>query len=87
MIEYRDNVITAVETDQSNAGNSAPGYMTLAQQYGLDDMEIGDVGAHRQATVEEEYRSYITAPLSPKSMDIIKFWEVSIVTYTMDSFE
>lgn len=80
MQEYRE---TVVETEQSAPVNSGPGYMTLAQQYGLDDMEIGDAEAHHQATVEDEYRSYITAPLSSRTTDIIKFWEVSIIT--MDS--
>jgi hypothetical protein len=82
MQEYRENVTTAAETDllASSSEDSGPGYMSLAQQYGLsDDMEIGDSGSHSQATIEQEYQSYITAPLSPKSMEILKFWEVSYV--------
>jgi hypothetical protein len=82
MEEYRENVTTATETDPltSSSEDPEPAYMSLAQQYGLsDDMEIGGSGSHCQATIEQEYQSYITAPLSPKSMEILKFWEVSYI--------
>ena len=78
MGEYRES---EAETEQpaSRAEDPQPGYMSLAEQYGLgDEMEIGgSISSHHQATIEEEYVSYITAPLSPTSMDILKFWEVS----------
>lgn len=80
MQEYRENVTTAADTDlpTSSSEDTEPAYMSLAQQYGLsDDMEIGVSGSQCQATIEQEYQSYITAPLSPKSMEILKFWEVS----------
>lgn len=80
MQEYRENVTTEVEIDllASSSDDSRPGYMSLAEQYGLsDDMAIGDSGSSCQATIEQEYQAYITAPLSPQSMDILKFWEVS----------
>jgi hypothetical protein len=31
----------------------------------------------RKATVDEEYRRYISASLSPPDTDILSFWEVS----------
>jgi hypothetical protein len=87
MKEYRENLATETETDEAPSSDSdsedpAPGYMTLAQQYGLsDDMEIGNSGSSCQATIEQEYQAYITAPLSPKTMNILKFWEVSYVAW------
>jgi hypothetical protein len=61
----------------SSDSGKIPGYMSLAKQYGLhDDMDIGDSGGHEQ-TIEQEYQAYVTAQLSPKNVDILKFWEVS----------
>jgi hypothetical protein len=87
MQEYRQNVTTAAETDElaSSSVDPGPAYMSLAEQYGLsDDMEIGDPGSRCQATIEQEYQSYITAPLSPQSTDILKFWEVSYIGSLVD---
>jgi hypothetical protein len=53
-----------------------PMYMSLADQYGIaDEMEIGESSAITQ-TIEQEYQAYITAALSLKSINILKFWEV-----------
>jgi hypothetical protein len=87
MQEYRENVTTIEGTGQlaSSSEGQAPRYMSLGQQYGLsDDMEIGRSGSHCQATIEQEYQAYITAPLSPQSMDILKFWEVSYMSWNLD---
>jgi hypothetical protein len=56
----------------------SPAYMTLDDQYGLmdDDLAIGGTTAQGQ-TVEQEFQAYVTAPLSPPNIDILKFWEVS----------
>ena len=79
MGEYRENVTAEAETEQPASEDPQPGYMSLAAQYGLgDEMEIGgSTSSAHQAMIEEEYSSYITAPLFPASMDILKFWEVS----------
>jgi hypothetical protein len=54
-----------------------PAFMSLASQYKLSvDMEIGMVLP--EASIEQEYQAYITAPLSPKT-NILRFWEVSSV--------
>ena len=76
MREYREREIAATP-DQSvpPATAEVPAYMSLAAQYGVTDMEIGDSGIGDQ-TIEQEYQAYIMAPLSPKTMDILKFWEV-----------
>jgi hypothetical protein len=81
MNEYR---VTATAEEQPLAGLIAPGpgeapaYMTLDAQYGLadDDMAIGGTTMSEQ-TVEQEFQAYVTAPLSPNNIDILKFWEVS----------
>lgn len=50
--------------------------MTLAHRYGIaDEMEIGESSKTTQS-IEQEYQAYITSPLSPKNVDILKFWEV-----------
>ena len=52
-----------------------PRYMRLAEQYGLSDMVIGDSHQNEQ-TVVQEYQAYIMVPLSPRDVNILKFWEV-----------
>jgi len=87
MLKYREKVLaknnegTSAQTpaDAADLDGNMPKYMSLAAQYGLDsDMEIGESGANEQ-TVEQEYQAYVTAPLSPKSINILKFWEVGIM--------
>ena len=51
-------------------------YMSLAEQYGIaEDMEIGESSELMQ-TIEQELQAYITATLSLKIVNILKFWEV-----------
>ena len=50
-------------------------YMSLAEQYGLDGLTIGEPGGQEQ-TIDQEYQGYITAPLTLKSVSTLKFWEV-----------
>jgi hypothetical protein len=86
MLEYREKGSVGNNEEQSTRtpGASAadpgagelPKYMSLAAQYGLDsDMDFGESGETEQ-TIEQEYQAYITAPLSPKTVNILKFWEV-----------
>jgi hypothetical protein len=90
MEEYRENVTTVEGTGllaslASSSEDLGPRYMSLGQQYGLsDDMEIGRSGSRCQATIEQEYQAYITAPLSLQSVDILKFWEVSYMAWNLD---
>ena len=84
MLKYRDKVgspevqITPDPTAHRDK-SEIPNYMSIGEQYGFsDDMDIGgstDNGA--VPTVEQEYQAYITAPLSSKTVNILKFWEVS----------
>jgi hypothetical protein len=86
MSEYR-----ATTTEEPFVGPTAaplgesPAFMTLDAQYGLtdDDLAIGGTTTHEQ-TVEQEFQAYITAPLSPSNMDILRFWEVSERTNLLD---
>jgi hypothetical protein len=41
----------------------------------VDEMGFGDSGI-REQSIEQDYQTYITAPLSLKNVNIIKFWEV-----------
>jgi hypothetical protein len=80
MVEYREREIATMPGEESvpAAGPSTSAvsaYMSLAAQYGIADMEIGNPDI-RDQTVEQEYQVYITAPLSPNTIDILKFWEV-----------
>jgi hypothetical protein len=52
-----------------------PAYMTLGAQYGIaDEMDIAANSG--QQTIEQEYQAYITAVTSPKTINILGFWEV-----------
>ena len=84
MIEYRERAEEEAPEElpppSLQPGNTVPNLpsYSLAAEYGLgdDDMDIGNPGPNEQ-TVEQEYQAYIIAPLSPKTTNIIKFWEAS----------
>jgi hypothetical protein len=78
MLEYRDNAATEEEQPPKALSSAAPQFMSLAEQYGLgDEMEIGSGSGPDEQTIEQEYDLYVTAALSVKTIDILKFWEVS----------
>jgi len=88
MIEYRERAkerseaTPAVAPAGTNATNtvrstSTPGYMSLAEVYGLENMQIGASDDVEGQTVEQEFQAYVTAALSKPGTDILKFWEVS----------
>jgi hypothetical protein len=78
MNEYRARLgINSEETSQNlgNDSGSNPGFMSLAEAYGLeDDMTIGS-GRQQAQSVNQEYTDYVSAVLSAPSTDILKFWE------------
>ena len=83
MVEYCKKATTKNDVEEpptpddnatSDVGEVREAYMELAAQYELYDMIIGDPGDNPQQTVEEEYRAYVTAPLS--KLPSLKFWEV-----------
>jgi hypothetical protein len=81
MREYRDKMSSSAGESTSvpqgtDSTEDMPMYMSLADQYGIaDEMEIGESSATMQ-TIEQEYQAYITAVLSLKTVNILKFWEV-----------
>ena len=81
MREYREKMRGTAGDPPTPTSNplsteDAPRYMSLADQYGIaDEMEIGESSQTSQ-TIEQEYQAYITAALSLKTVDILKFWEV-----------
>lgn len=79
MNEYRVRLGMKSDSTSQNDGINAskkPGFMSLAELYGLkDDMMIGS-GFQQAKSVEQEYSDYVSAMLSAPSADILKFWEV-----------
>jgi hypothetical protein len=55
---------------------AAPAYTHLARKYALTDMQLGASRDAEAQTLEQEYQSYVTAPLSSEGTDMLKFWEV-----------
>jgi hypothetical protein len=88
MLEYREKAKQKALEGQSAPTVAVPGvgtgkmpsYISLAQQYGYNDdnMEF-DGSSDAEQTLEQEYQAYVTAPLSTKYTDILKYWEVSNV--------
>ena len=79
MAEYRERakarapastVVTPIELF------AAPAYTHLARKYGLADMWLGTSQDSEAQTLEQEYQSYITVPLSVEGTDMLRFWEV-----------
>lgn len=53
----------------------------MAKKYGIANMmDLGNGATQTEQILDEEYMTYITAPLSPAGTDLIKFWEVSNYT-------
>ena len=68
------NLEATSQNDGNDLGNN-PGFMSLAEVYGLgDDMTIGSERQQAQS-VDQEYSEYVSAVLSASSVDILKFWE------------
>ena len=57
--------------------NQAPSLDSLMRDYGLtNEMDISTRENANEQTIEQEFQSFVTAPLSPKGTSILKFWEV-----------
>jgi hypothetical protein len=75
MLEYheRNKREGPAQTPGANAADlgteETEKYFSIADKYGIDDMDIGESGESEQ-TVEQEYQAYITAPLSSKTVNI-----------------
>ena len=84
MHEYREKSQNEDQWAQLHGANTSnpscqyDTYLDIAAEYGLEnDMDIGNLGDGNPQTVEHEYQAYITGALSPKTVDILRFWEVS----------
>ena len=65
-------------TTTSAPEDPSRGWESLASEYDLQDMMDMENNANPiLPTVDEEFITYTTALLSPKSINIVKFWEVS----------
>ena len=53
-----------------------PAYTNLADQYGVMDMQFATSKSVEEQTIEQEFQSFVTAPLSPRGTNTLKFWEV-----------
>ena len=53
-----------------------PTYASLAEQYGLTDMQFGTLEDIDEQILEQEYQSYITVAPSKQGTDMLEFWEV-----------
>ena len=69
-----------MQTPKANTGDLDTGkidkYALIAAEFGMDNMEIGESRRNEQS-LEQEYQAYITALLSSKTINILKFWEVA----------
>jgi hypothetical protein len=82
MAEYREKSADSEDEerpvqDTHCGSNHVPRHMSLAAIYHIEEeMETGDDDEDAQ-TVEQEYQAYITGALSAKTVDVLKYWEVS----------
>ena len=61
----------------AESSNRLPAFVSLAQQYGLQDMHVVSSRSTERQTVEQEFQSYTNSQVSSEVAGIIKFWEVS----------
>ena len=51
-------------------------FTSLAEQYGLADMQFRSVEDGKGQTLDKEYRAYVNEALSKQGTDMLKFWGV-----------
>ena len=61
-----------------DVSQKAEKWESLHDQYGLSDMFDDQVDVAQEMSLDEEYASFVNAPLSPKGTPLIQFWEVII---------
>jgi hypothetical protein len=69
-------IVTPVES------TAVPAFTHLAQNFGLADMQLGASWDSEAQTLEQEYQSYVTAPLSIEGTDLLRFWEVRNILFS-----
>ena len=79
MLEYHERNKRPAPTPEANIADLDTGemqkFMSIAVKYGINDIDISGSGGNDQ-TLKQEYQVYITALLSSKTVNILKFWEV-----------
>jgi hypothetical protein len=98
MTEYRERVrARAVAAGVSASlfvshnvaqSNQVPSLDSLMWDYGLTN-EM-DITIHKNAndqTIEQEFQSFVSAPLSPKGTSTLKFWEVCEAKRSVNLFD
>jgi len=77
LTEYREQTRAdvAVPSSPTEVLDQAPGFFTLAKDYGLQDMYF-TTPSNCEQTVQEEFHSYASGALSPQGTNILKYWEV-----------
>ena len=80
MIEYHVHTQSEIPAQGSSAVAKAGFNLNnLAEAYGLKDlMDFMDSGVQAEQSNVNEFTTYITASLSPKGTNTLKFWEVSV---------
>lgn len=83
MTEYREHA--KVRNGTAGTTSAAPdprpnqplAFQSLAQRYGLGtDMNFASPNSSDDQSINQEYQSFITAPLSTQGTNTLKFWEV-----------
>ena len=80
MGEYRERANAAAQPPPipvAQGSSNVPAFMNLAAQYGLEDDNLG-FGNNNTSdqTLEQEYQTYIIAPVSNSDCSHVKYWEV-----------
>ena len=81
MVQYRQDSTMPTERPpqcRAHISSETPAFMSLAEKYGEADMRIGNPSSQEEQTIEQEYKTYVTATLSSLTTNLVKFWEVSI---------
>ena len=75
-------VSSTVINPPNSTATRASTYGSLAEEYRLTDMQFATPEDVEGQTLEQEYQSYVTAPLSKPGTDMLKFWEVGNLSIT-----
>ena len=87
MIKYRARLTAARDAEGRHRGRrstaaapdaqtSLAGHESLAQKYGVQDMEDDDDDIGEEQSVEQEFQAWCTGKLAPKGTDMLAVWQV-----------
>ena len=83
LAEYRSKVVPPAVAAPLQAGEK---WQNLDDQYGLDDMFDEPSAPAQIQSLEEEYGSYIHAPLSVKGTNLLQYWQVCSICEVLFSY-